>query len=75
MNRTVSDHFRFVASWLADLDQEDLFASANAQSPTMTFGEIVQFDNNPALPDESWLPSRDALDDDDSPIRGLFDTP
>jgi hypothetical protein len=74
VNRTVADHFRFIASWLAELDQEDLFAAANSQGPTMTFGEIVQFDNNPALSDESWLPSRDSLDDEDSPIKGLFDT-
>lgn len=75
VNRTVSDHFRFIAAWLGELDQEDLFAAAESQGPTMTFGEIVQFDNNPALPDESWLPSRDPMeDDDDSPIKGLFDT-
>lgn len=76
VNRTVTDHFRFLTSWLTALDQEDLFAAASAQAPTLTFGETVSFANHPALPDEAWLPLRDASDDnDDSPIKGLFDAP
>lgn len=76
VNRTVSDHFRFLSSWLAALDQDDLFASITDQSAALTFGEIVYFDNHPALPDESWLPLRDSLDNgDDSPIKDLFDEP
>lgn len=76
VNRTVSDHFRFLSSWLTTLDQEDLFASASGQSLIMTFGDVLSFENHPGLPDESWLPLRDVSDDDeDSPIKGLFDTP
>lgn len=76
VNRTVSDHFRFLSSWLAALDQEDLFAATVGQATVLTFGDMVHFDNHPALSDESWLPVRDPSDDDeDSPIKGLFDTP
>jgi hypothetical protein len=36
----------------------------------------VSFPNHPALPDETWLPLRDASEDnEDSPIKGLFDAP
>lgn len=76
VNRTVFDHFRFLTSWLMALDQEDLFASAAGQSSPLAFGDVVAFDNHPALPDQSWLPLRDSTEDDeDSPIEGLFDTP
>lgn len=76
VNRTVTDHFRFLSSWLARLDQDDLFDLAATASPSITFGEMLSFENHPRLPDESWLPLRDpAEDDDDSPIKGLFDPP
>lgn len=76
VNRTVTDHFRFLSSWLTSLDQDDLFDLAAGAAPTLTFGEMLLFDNHPVLPDETWLPLRDpAEDDEDSPIKGLFDTP
>lgn len=76
VNRTVSDHFRFLTAWLNALDGEDLFASAKGPASFLTFGQSVSFTNHPVLNDEAWLPLRDPLDDDDdSPIRGLFDTP
>lgn len=76
VNRTVSDHFRFLTSWLTKIDQEDLFDQSNSRSTSLTFGEVVSFPNHPAVPDEAWLPLRDASDDDqDSPIKGLFDAP
>lgn len=76
VNRTVSDHFRFLTAWLSNLDQDDLFDSARAPASALTFADVVSFLNHPALPDSAWLPLRDdSDDDDDSPIRGLFDTP
>lgn len=74
VNRTVTDHFRFLTSWLSKLDQEDLFGASSGHGTSLTFGDVVSFANHPALRDESWLPLRDAQDDDeDSPIKGLFD--
>ena len=74
VNRTVSDHFRFLTSWLCALDQNDLFSGDRKSGPTLTFGEVASFDNHPALADDSWLPIRSIADDDDaSPLRGLFD--
>jgi len=76
VNRTITDHFRFLSSWLARLDQDDLFELTASGSHSLTFGEALSFENHPRLPDESWLPSRDPAEDDgDSPIKGLFDTP
>lgn len=76
VNRTVTDHFRFLTSWLAALDQDDLFALAAGGAPTLTFGEVLAFDNHPSLDDEAWLPLRDATGDDDeaATIKGLFDS-
>lgn len=72
-NRIVFDHFRFIKSWLGNLDQEDLFSTTDNTVPTLTFGETVTFSNYPRLFDDNWLPIRDALEDDeDSPIAKLF---
>lgn len=76
-NRTVQDHFRFLASWLANLDQDDLFSSMDGKTPTLTFGEAAKFSNHPKLDDDAWLPARDDNDDDDqelAPIAKLFGT-
>ncbi|MBK7649425.1 MAG: SMEK domain-containing protein [Betaproteobacteria bacterium] len=76
VNRTVSDHFRFLTSWLGALDQDDLFSVTAGPASTMTFGNAVSFGNHPALDDDAWLPLRDLVEDEDtSPIKGLFDTP
>ncbi len=76
VNRTVTDHFRFLSSWLTSLDKDDLFDLAQGASPTLTFGEIPGFHNHPVVPDDTWLPLRNEDDDDeDSPIKGLFDAP
>jgi hypothetical protein len=72
-NRIVFDHFRFIKSWLGNLDQDDLFSTTDNTVPTLTFGETVTFPNYPRLFDDNWLPIRDALEDDeDSPIAKLF---
>lgn len=74
VNRTVYDHFRFLTAWLGALDSDDLFGPSGQTAPTLTFGEVVSFANHPALPDESWLPLRDAHDDRDvSAVAKLFE--
>lgn len=75
INRTVADHFRFLASWLSALDQDDLFESVKSPSATLSLGETVSFSNHPALPDNTWLPLRDESDDGaENQTTGLFDT-
>lgn len=75
VNSTVAGHFRFLASWLSDLDQDDLFDSIKSPASTMSFGDVAAFPNHPPLPDDTWLPLRDDSDDgSESRIIGLFDT-
>lgn len=75
VNRTVADHFRFLASWLSALDQDDLFESIKSPAATLSLGEAVSFSNHPALPDDSWLPLRDESDNgEEAQTTGLFDT-
>lgn len=66
INRTVADHFRFVVSWLSNLDTEDLFSSSSTNVSQISFGDVVRFDNHPALYDDRWLPvEEDVVDDPD----------
>jgi hypothetical protein len=75
VNRTVADHFRFLTAWLSALDQEDLFESIKSPASTMSFADVVSFQNHPALPDDRWLPLRDEADDgEDAQTTGLFET-
>lgn len=73
-NRSVSDHFRFLASWLRNLDQEDMFLITESSTTTLTFGDAVSFNNHPKLNDEAWLPLRNPAesDSDKSPLGKLF---
>lgn len=62
-NRTVSDHFRFLVSWLGNLDSDDLFATST-NNPQISFGDVVRFHNHPKLNDLSWLPIKDVVAED-----------
>lgn len=77
INRTVADHFRFLVSWLSKLDTEDLFSSSVADASQISFGDVVRFNNHPALDDGQWLPIKDeAVDDPDRFQEArLFDIP
>lgn len=75
VNSTVAGHFRFLASWLSKLDQDDLFESIKSPAATLSLGDTVSFSNHPALPDDTWLPLRDDSDDDEEAKNtGLFET-
>lgn len=67
-NRTVADHFRFLVSWLSKLDADDLFSSNMTNPSQLSFGDVLRFNNHPALDDDLWLPIKDELIDD----SGLF---
>jgi hypothetical protein len=73
-NRTVADHFRFLTAWLSTLDREELFESIKSPASAMKFADAVWFSNHPALPDDTWLPLRDASDDGEgAQTNGLFE--
>lgn len=75
VNSNVGGHFRFLAAWLSALDQDDLFESIKSPAATLSLGETVSFSNHPALPDDTWLPLRDASDDgEDGQTIGMFET-
>ncbi len=63
-NRSVFDHFRFLCSWLKDLDSEDLFSDDAMSSPQITFGQILQYGGGRYLNEDLWEPLV-AIDDDD----------
>ena len=72
-NRIVYDHFRFLADWLRDLDQADIFSLASGASYTMTFGEVAKLQGHPKLDDETWLPMKGSALDSESDLADLFD--
>lgn len=64
-NRSVFDQFRFLCSWLNELDSEDLFDEAAASSPQLTFGQILQLGGGRYLNEELWEPLIVAEDEDE----------
>lgn len=55
-NRSVFDQFRFLCSWLANLDTEDMFSNNADKSPQLTFRSILEFGGAPLLNEELWEP-------------------
>ena len=55
-NRSVFDQFRFLCSWLAELDSDDLFSEDAGASPQITFGQILEFQGGRYLNEDLWEP-------------------
>lgn len=74
-NRTVYDHFRFLATWLRNLDEEDMFKER--QGPPISFGEGASLQGHPPLEDDKWLPVRDETIEDPKRVQEalMFETP
>jgi len=64
-NRSIFDQFRFLCSWLRDLDADDLFSENAATSPHITFGQILEFGGGRSLNEDLWE-SLVVMDEDDS---------
>jgi len=54
-NATIEQHFRFLVSWLRQLDAEDMF-SQDGNRPNVSIGDPVSLPGLPSLPDDEWLP-------------------
>jgi len=54
MNRSVFDQFRFLCSWLKDLDSDDLFSQQTNETPLLTFGHVLQLDGGRFLNEDLW---------------------
>ncbi|OQW85549.1 MAG: hypothetical protein BVN30_00740 [Proteobacteria bacterium ST_bin16] len=64
-NRSVFDQFRFLCSWLRDLDADDLFSEDAATFPHITFGQTLEFSGSRSLNEDLWEPLV-VIDDGDS---------
>jgi hypothetical protein len=62
-NATLETHFRFLVSWLRELDAEDMFSQASNR-PNVSIGDALSLPGFPALPDEQWLPVHETELDD-----------
>jgi hypothetical protein len=71
-NQSVMNHFRFIATWLKSIDEETLFSS-DGHAVLLSFGNMVTFDDAPALDDSKWLPLSDSFDGEDDIPGRLFD--
>jgi hypothetical protein len=70
-NAQVMTHFRFLAAWLASLDNDDLF-SEQGMAPTMSVGDAITIGGHPSLIDENWRPPRELNNEQGSPTGELF---
>lgn len=55
-NRSVYDQFRFLASWLEDIDQQDLFSDQSSSGPTLSFGSPLKLTGARCLDEKLWAP-------------------
>ncbi|MGH1417097.1 MAG: SMEK domain-containing protein [Pelagimonas sp.] len=55
-NRSVYDQFRFLASWLEDIDGQDLFSDQSALGPTLSFASPLQLSGGRPLDESHWQP-------------------
>ena len=70
-NRSVFNHFRFLSSWLKDLDENDLFSENATTSPQITFGQILEFGRGRPLNEDLWEPL--VVTDENNSDQGSFD--
>jgi len=55
-NRSVYDQFRFLASWLENIDRDDLFTGEAANPPSLSFGSPVILTGGRSLDEKRWEP-------------------
>ena len=63
-NRSVYDQFRFLCSWLGDIDSKDLFSEEKQSSPGVSFGSPLSMSINRALDESLWEPLAAETDDE-----------
>lgn len=69
-NKSVCDQFRFLASWLKDMDQKDLFSEKSENTPNVTFGNIIKLEGGGYLNETMWEPLASSQSDEDE--QGSF---
>lgn len=68
-NSSVRGHFRFLSTWLRELDAEDLF-SAGESIPALSFGDTLEFGGGRYLEEALWEPLV-VTDEADTPQQNL----
>ena len=68
-NQSVHNHFRFLCSWLKDLDSDDLFSDDLNKSPIISFGEILEFSGGRHLDEDLWEPLTILEEEDDGQLK------
>lgn len=63
-NRAVYDQFRFLASWLEDIDTEDLFSEEVGKTPSVSFASPLKLFGGRALDEQLWEPLHAPPEDD-----------
>lgn len=53
-NRSVYDQFRFLASWLEDIDRQDLFSDEGATAPSLSFTSPLKLSGGRSLDERLW---------------------
>jgi hypothetical protein len=66
-NQAVLNHFRFVATWLRSIDDEDMFSEGIAKDSFLSFGDILFLDGAPSLDESKWTALPEALPDESGP--------
>ena len=70
-NQSVYNQFRFLCSWLKELDTDHLFSENSSGSSTITFGEILEVGGGCYLDERLWEPL--VLIDEDDPMQSRLD--
>ncbi|HIF60352.1 MAG TPA: hypothetical protein EYQ26_12815 [Rhodospirillales bacterium] len=68
-NKSVCDQFRFLASWLKDIDEADLFEAPDT-APTLTFGNVVKLEGGRSLNETLWESLSNSISEEDE--QGSF---
>ena len=69
-NKSIRDQFRFLAAWIKDADQADLFSDTADKAPNMTFGNIVEAKGGRFLNESLWEPLESSSSEEG--IQGSF---
>ena len=62
-NRSVYDQFRFLASWLEDIDRQDLFSEDLANTPSLSFASALKLPGGRSLDEGLWEPLQAQAED------------
>jgi len=62
-NRSVYDQVRFLASWLEEIDREDLFSTEESSASKLSFGELLVVEGGRHLNESLWAPLSSPDDD------------